>query len=114
MVVAGVKIFCSQPLAPIFCWLSAFVAPHCVEYNNSGFQDYLNGRLDSAEKKYKRAIELYPDYTEAHYNLGLLYEDLQNLERARTEYGLAVQSGFPRRITTWHVCIFWRGNTPMQ
>ena len=65
-----------------------------VVYNNTGYQDYQAGRLDSAESQYKRAIKLDPDYTEAHYNLGLLYEDLQDFKRARTEYSVAVQSGF--------------------
>ena len=65
-----------------------------IEYNNSGFQDYDSGRLDSAESKYERALKLNPDYTEAHYNLGLLYEDLQDLGRARTQYSFAVQSRF--------------------
>ena len=66
-----------------------------IRYNNFGFQDYQNGQLDSAESKYKRAVELNPNYTEVHYNLGLLYEDLQNLKQAQTQYSLAVQSGFP-------------------
>ena len=66
-----------------------------VRYNNLGFQYYQNGQLDSAESKYKRAIELNPDYTQVHYNLGLLYEDLQDFKQAQTQYSLAVQSGFP-------------------
>lgn len=66
-----------------------------VKYNNSGFEDYIAGQLGSAEAKYKRALELAPNYAEAHYNLGLLYEDLQNLDQARTEYSLAVKSQIP-------------------
>ena len=66
-----------------------------VEYNNVGYEDYQAGRLDSAEAKYKRALALHPDYPEAHYNLGLLYEDLQNYDSARTEYNLAVRGNFP-------------------
>jgi len=89
------KFLAASILLLCFIGLRLSLPRIAVEYNNNGFQDYLNGRLDSAEKKYKRAVELFPDYTEAHYNLGLLYEDLQNLERARTEYSLAVQSEFP-------------------
>ncbi len=66
-----------------------------VKYNNIGFQDYQKGQLDSAESKYKRAIELNPNYTQVHYNLGILYEDLQDLKQAQIQYSLAVQSGFP-------------------
>jgi tetratricopeptide (TPR) repeat protein len=64
-------------------------------YNNMGYRDYQAGRLDSAESQFKRAIKLNPDYAEAHYHLGIIYEDLQDLKRARKEYGIAVQSGFP-------------------
>ncbi len=66
-----------------------------IKYNNSGLQDYHEGQLDSAESKYKRAIKLKPNYTQAHYGLGLLYEDLQDFKQAQTQYSLAIQSGFP-------------------
>jgi tetratricopeptide (TPR) repeat protein len=64
-----------------------------VSYNNRGLQNYLSGRLDSAQFDYSRALKLNPDYVEAHYNLGLLYEDLQDFDRARAEYQIAVQGG---------------------
>ena len=64
-------------------------------YNNEGRKDYKNGQLNSAESKFKRAIELDPNHKVAHYNLGELYEDLQDFKQAQTQYGLAVQSGFP-------------------
>jgi tetratricopeptide (TPR) repeat protein len=49
--------------------------------------------LTSAQSDYVRAIKLNPDYVEAHYNLGVLYEDLQQMDRAQTEYLAAVQGG---------------------
>jgi tetratricopeptide (TPR) repeat protein len=64
-----------------------------VSYNNRGLRNYLAGRLDSAGFDYGRALSLNPDYVEAHYNLGLLYEDLQDFESARAEYQVAVQGG---------------------
>ncbi len=64
-----------------------------VWYNNSGLQNYSAGRLTSAQFDYLRAIKLNPDYVEAHYNLGLLYEDLQQMDKARAEYWAAVQGG---------------------
>jgi tetratricopeptide (TPR) repeat protein len=64
-----------------------------VSYNNRGLKNYLAGRLDSARFDYGRALSLNPDYVEAHYNLGLLYEDLQDFESARAEYQGAVQGG---------------------
>jgi tetratricopeptide (TPR) repeat protein len=64
-----------------------------VWYNNQGLQNYHDGRLTSAQFDYLRAIKLNPDYLEAHYNLGVLYEDLQQIDKARTEYLAAVQGG---------------------
>jgi Flp pilus assembly protein TadD len=62
-----------------------------VAYNNSGLDDYLAGRLSSAQYNYNRALKLNPDYAEAHYNLGLLYEDLQDFKAAKAEYQIAVR-----------------------
>jgi Flp pilus assembly protein TadD/TolB-like protein len=39
-----------------------------------------------AEKKYKQAIELYPDYVEAHNNLGVVYERQGDARSAATAY----------------------------
>ena len=62
-------------------------------YHNQGYYNYNNQKLDNAEEKYKRALSLYPDYSEAHYSLGVLYEDLQQDEEAKMQYNLAVQGG---------------------
>lgn len=64
-----------------------------VVYNNWGSEDYRAKQLDSAQAKFQRAIKLNPDYTEAHYNLGSLYEDIHDLKQAQTHYAIAVQSG---------------------
>ncbi|MEO0826830.1 MAG: tetratricopeptide repeat protein [Cyanobacteria bacterium J06639_16] len=62
-------------------------------YNNLGLLDYRAGDFSSAEANYQRAIALYPNLPQAHYNLGLLYEDLQDYGQARSEYALATQGG---------------------
>ncbi|MBI5606732.1 MAG: tetratricopeptide repeat protein, partial [Deltaproteobacteria bacterium] len=36
------------------------------------------GTLDEAIGEYKKAIELYPNYAEAHYGLGLVYRNQGN------------------------------------
>jgi tetratricopeptide (TPR) repeat protein len=64
-----------------------------VGYNNRGLQNYVDGNLTSARFDYQRAIKLNPDYIEAHYNLALLYEDLQQTDDAEKEYLAAVQGG---------------------
>jgi tetratricopeptide (TPR) repeat protein len=62
-------------------------------YNNSGLASYCAGQLSSAQHAYERALKLNPDYVEAHYNLGLLYEDLQDFDQTRAHYQIAVQGG---------------------
>jgi tetratricopeptide (TPR) repeat protein len=64
-----------------------------VLYNNQALELQNKGRTTSALSYYKRALALYPDYPAAHYNQGLLYEDLQDYKTALTEYRLAVQGG---------------------
>lgn len=64
-----------------------------IAYNDNGLANYCAGYLTSAQFDYTRALKLNPDYLEAHYNLGVLYEDLQNLKEAQTHYLTAVQGG---------------------
>ena len=59
-------------------------------YNNRGYASYRNGQFTSAEFDFRRALRLAPDYVEPHYNLGLLYEDLQYYDQAKTEYRIAI------------------------
>ena len=40
------------------------------------------GKIEEAEKSYKKAIELKPDYVEAHYNLGVTLQNLGRLDEA--------------------------------
>jgi tetratricopeptide (TPR) repeat protein len=63
-----------------------------ARFNQNGLDDYQAGRLSSALSNYQQAIALRPDYTEAHYYLGVLYEDLQKIDQAIAEYELIVQS----------------------
>jgi tetratricopeptide (TPR) repeat protein len=49
--------------------------------------------LSSAEADFERAIALNPNYAEAHFQLGWLYELRQDIELARTKYKLAIQNG---------------------
>ena len=41
------------------------------------------GKLQEAEFSYRKAIEIRPDYAEAHYNLGNTLRDLGKLKEAR-------------------------------
>lgn len=49
----------------------------------------------TAQANYERAIGLNPNNAEAHYNLGRLYEDLRDIDKAKVEYRLALRSHLP-------------------
>ena len=67
-------------------------------YANWGWDNYQEGDWGSAEEDYQRALQLNPDDALAHFRLGLLYENLQNFDLARTQYQLAMQGGEPIAI----------------
>ncbi|MHC5862181.1 tetratricopeptide repeat protein [Nostoc sp.] len=64
-------------------------------YTNPGIESRRNGDWSSAESQFKRAIQLNADDAQAHFQLGLLYEDLQLIDQARPQYQLAIQGGIP-------------------
>jgi len=73
-----------------------FLIPTISEiYNQQGLRSAKNGNLGTAQENYQRAIALDPDNVSAHYNLGNLYEDLQEFDKAKTEYLIAVQGNVP-------------------
>jgi tetratricopeptide (TPR) repeat protein len=73
-----------------------FLIPNISEiYNQQGLQSAKRGYLGTAQENYQRSIALNPDNVYAHYNLGSLYEDLQEFDKAKTEYLIAVQGNVP-------------------
>lgn len=65
-------------------------------YSDWGFQKYKQGDWGSAEELYQRALQLNPDNDQASFRLGVLYEELQDSEKARSNYRLAVPGRYPR------------------
>ena len=61
-------------------------------YNNWGWNHYQSRRLDSALSDYKTAVSLRPDYPEAQFHAGLVYEDLQQYDQAKENYQVVVAS----------------------
>jgi len=51
------------------------------------------GKLEEAEISYRKAIELKPDFADAHYNLGGILSDLKNLDNAMSSYYIASKLG---------------------
>jgi tetratricopeptide (TPR) repeat protein len=66
-----------------------------VLYNRSGLQNQEEGKFGAAEQDFLKAIALDADNAEAHYNLGFLYEEWQDLERAKKEYQVALGGDLP-------------------
>ena len=49
------------------------------------------GKLQEAEFSYRKAIEIRPDYAEAHYNLGNTLKDLGKLQDSEISYRKAIE-----------------------
>jgi Tfp pilus assembly protein PilF len=62
-------------------------------YNQSGYHAYHNQAYSQAESLYKQAISLDSEHAEAHYNLGVLYEDWGEREKAEQSYQIAASQG---------------------
>ncbi|HLO88847.1 MAG TPA: tetratricopeptide repeat protein [Nostocaceae cyanobacterium] len=64
-------------------------------YNRNGLKNYDKKNLGAAEQDYLQAISLDSDNIEAHYNLGVIYEEWQDLEKAKKEYQIALSGDLP-------------------
>ncbi len=53
-----------------------------AEYNQLGVENKRQGRWEEAVTCYEQALQLQPDFAEAHYNLGILWRDQGRIERA--------------------------------
>ncbi|PSR15962.1 hypothetical protein C8255_20355 [filamentous cyanobacterium CCP3] len=63
-------------------------------YNQQGEEQYETGDWASAQNNFQQALSLKPDYPEAQFNLGVIYEEFQEYDKAQTEYLKAVQGGY--------------------
>jgi Flp pilus assembly protein TadD len=69
-------------------------------HNDTGVANYLTDRLPLAVSDFTKALELDPNFAETHYNLGTVYEDLHDFDRARFEYRLAMLGGLAAAYNT--------------
>ncbi|NQU74159.1 MAG: tetratricopeptide repeat protein [Candidatus Omnitrophica bacterium] len=60
-------------------------------YNNLGVVYKRKGMYKKAEKEYREAIRLKPDYVTPHFNLGILYWETGELQKATEEFKKAVR-----------------------
>ncbi|WP_019674634.1 tetratricopeptide repeat protein [Arsukibacterium perlucidum] len=56
---------------------------------------HLTGRLEEAVQEYNRALLIAPDYSELHYNFGLLLLELKRYDEALAFANKAYAKGFP-------------------
>lgn len=67
-------------------WLASYL-------NDQGLTRYRKGDLAEALSNFERATNLDSNNLKAHYNLGRLYEDLQEMDKARIHYQIAARGG---------------------
>ncbi len=58
-------------------------------YNFLGFIYHFNGKTNEAIGFFKKAIEINPRYTEASLNLAVVYNEIQEFEKANEIYAMA-------------------------
>jgi len=77
-------------------------AKHYQYFINQGFTDHRVfsnygiilknlGKSKEAELSYRKAIEIKPDYADAHYNLGNVLKDIGKLQEAELSYRKAIK-----------------------
>lgn len=61
-------------------------------YNQGFIWLEVHGEPQSAIPFFKKAAEVYPEYDDAHYNLGLCYERSGSIEKAKSQYEKALEA----------------------
>lgn len=81
-------------------------------YLHLGDLDASQGNYALAAQSYKKALQAKPDFAEAHYKLGILYDkNIKNLELAISHYESYLQlGGKDPRVSYW----LQRINTPQD
>lgn len=64
-------------------------------YNFHAVKDLETFEIGSAEQNYLRAISLDSDNLDAHFSLGFLYEELQEFDKAKKHYLIAIRGNIP-------------------
>ncbi|MEO1070364.1 MAG: tetratricopeptide repeat protein, partial [Cyanobacteria bacterium J06638_6] len=78
----------------LFLFHSLALPRIAVAYNQAGEDQFEAGDWASAQNSFEQAVSIRPDYPEAQFNLGVMYEEYQQVDQAQTEYLMAVQGGY--------------------
>lgn len=76
-------------------WAHRFASDDVTVVLYGGNYFWKKGDRQLAKSWYEKALELEPGLAEGHYNLGLLYADEKNMEKAREHARAAYAAGFP-------------------
>jgi Tfp pilus assembly protein PilF len=61
-----------------------------LAWNALGLAHALKGRLDESAKAYQKCLEVNPQFSEAHNNLGTVYQEMSRFDLAEAEFGRAL------------------------
>jgi tetratricopeptide (TPR) repeat protein len=84
------KLLLALGLFGFLCFLWMQLPEFSSRVNNSGINSFKAGKIGEAEQSFSKAIALYSDNSDAHYQLGILYDQLEQFEKAKKEYLTAV------------------------
>ena len=87
----GLTLFVSGFLLTLWVNLPRF----SQSYSYEGIINYTQGKIGNAEQSYLKAISIDPENLDAHFNLGNVYEDLRELDKAKKHYAIAVRGNIP-------------------
>ncbi|MBM4262081.1 MAG: tetratricopeptide repeat protein [Deltaproteobacteria bacterium] len=62
-----------------------------IAYSNLGVVDSLEGNSNGAIRNFLAALELDPQYSEAHFNIGTVYYKIGNLKKAEEAFLKAIE-----------------------
>jgi Tfp pilus assembly protein PilF len=86
-----VKFGLSATLLALLLLFHTMLPQLALLYNEAGLRNLEAGAYTQAEGNFKRALKLRPTFAQAHYNLAVLYDDLEDAEKAEAQYQLAAQ-----------------------
>jgi Tfp pilus assembly protein PilF len=69
----------------------ALSATNHLAWNALGLAHAMSGELEEAIRNYQRCLEINPRFSEAHNNLGTVYQELRFPDKAETEFKRAAQ-----------------------
>lgn len=74
-----------------------------LAWNAIGLAQSLKGNLAEAAKAYEKCLEVYSQFTEAHNNLGTIYQELNQLDRAEAEFQKVLgDAAYPTRELAYY------------